>query len=285
MTGVARKALAVLAIGGLFGCGSPRPKSTAPASPEPAAAIDMITGSGTFPARRHLFDKATDTVTDQCVRAAGVPWSSRPAEPPAASDEDRILDLPGRRLHGYGIADAGNPDDPADSPRVASLLVGSPPRYGTLTIPGMAKYTFPVTGCLAEGRAAVAGDVSTWARISYLPAEIGRRLGRAVAADPRYLAAQRRWRQCMADRDLPYATPDDLRTHLARTRAPRAEEIRLAVQDAQCDHDVRLSLTGLALRRAAAATLDPGLRTEMARLSAAFDAAVGRAQALLSRSR
>lgn len=54
------------------------------------------------------------------------------------------------------------------------------------------------------------------------------------------------------------------------------------MQDAQCDHQARLSLTELDLRRAQAQTIDRDQHTEMPRLSAAFDAAVTRARALLA---
>jgi hypothetical protein len=74
----------------------------------------------------------------------------------------------------------------------------------------------------------------------------------------------------MADHH-PYSTPADIRAHLAqevsahpqRRAALRGEEITLAVQDAQCDHEAHLSLTELALRRAAAQNIDPNQRKEI----------------------
>jgi hypothetical protein len=247
------------------------------------AAVDMITSSGGFPARRYLVDLATDRMTERCMRAAGIGWSAPVGKPPPASDEDRILDPAARRRHGYGFADGDGerPDPGGGDPRVDAAMVGSAPRYETLTVLGTARYTYPVTGCLARARAAVAGDAATWMRISVTPQEIGMRLGGAVTADARYSAAQRRWARCMADHHLRYATPEDLRRHLVRTKADRAEEIGLAVQDARCDVAARLSRTELSLRRAAAQTVEPAQRAEMIRVSAAFATAVSRARTLL----
>jgi hypothetical protein len=274
--------LAALALVPLSGCG-PQPESSTPASRLDSATIDMITDSGTFPTLRYLVDRATDRATEQCMRASGVNWSAIVGKPPSASDEERILDPAARKQHGYGFADGGEPTPRgADDPRVDAAMVGSPPRYATLTVLGAARYTYPVTGCLAQARAAVVGDVATWMRISVTPQEINMRLAGAVPADPRYPAAQQRWRRCMADHHLPYSTPVDLRRHLVETNdTTRDEEIRLAVQDARCDHEARLSLTELSLRRSAAQLIDPAQCTEMIRLYAAFAKAVTKAQALL----
>ncbi|WP_305784471.1 hypothetical protein [Symbioplanes lichenis] len=269
--------LAVLAVGTLTGCGSPRPVGG-------PATVDMITDSGGYPARRQLIDRATERATSTCMAAAGFAWSGFAGEPGPG---------PGNRARdGYGItAPAVPPPGNATGGPELAALIGSPPRRATLRLPGLAQYTFPDSGCLAEGRAAVAGDTTAWARLAYLPGELNKQLSQRVAGDPRLVAARAAWSGCMAGHGHRYAAPDDipaalagrLRAHPEQRAALHAEETALAGLDARCNQRTRLSRTELDLRRAAVPGLGAARLEQAGELTGLAEAATVRARKILTR--
>ncbi|MEV4416708.1 hypothetical protein [Catellatospora sp. NPDC049609] len=296
---------ALLLAATLAGCGTTQPAGgSPPAAPAvpielDAAALDLVTWSGTFPAGHHLVLRAMAKVTADCMRTHGFTWTPYAAEPPLdGTDEQRTLDLERRRRDGYGLwrTDGDGAQEPpsadpaADEPRYQQALNGDPARTGSLDVPGLGTITYALDGCTARGYATVFGDITTWARVAYLPQGINRTAARTAAAHPRHGEALAAWSRCMAGHGHRYATPDDIRVALGtayRQSGGRAEdrreaEVALAVQDARCDQQVRLTATELELRREAVRALAVDQRAEIARLSAGFTAAVARARSLLA---
>jgi hypothetical protein len=257
----------------------------------------MITNTGGYSMRRYRVDEVDVSLTRQCMRSAGFTWAGVADKPHPDANEGQPVSLDYIRGHGYGLSEkppAGGAEmagPVADDTRFRTALLGPADDLAELAAPHDIVYSFPRQGCAAQAHIAVYGDLDTWARIFYLPQEINLGLHAEATADLRYAAKLREWRTCMAGKHYSYESPNDVVERLTEAypsdRRPlqqrRAAEIKIAVQDALCDKQVRLSATALALRREYAQRLQPSDRAEMTRLSALFDAAEQRSQ-ILSRT-
>jgi hypothetical protein len=256
-----------------------------------AAAIDMITNSGDFPRRRHEVETADVALTEQCMRAAGVPWKGGVN---AVNEEAALggsVSTGFVREHGYGLSD-GKTEEPGSSgadhdPRTRPVLLGPADDLVRLQGPAEVVYLYPRTGCAAQAHAQLYGDLDTWGRVFYLPQELNLTLHSRALADPRYTATLSAWSHCMREKGFSYASPSELVTELTEqyrgSRQPladrRAKEITLALTDLDCNKKIRLAATGLELRREFAARLEPAEGREMNRLAARFAEAHQRATA------
>jgi hypothetical protein len=286
-----------LALGSLSGCAKRPPESaselrfpSAGAYPDRPTerAIDMITNSGDYPDRRYGMDLWDMALTERCMREAGIQWSGVVDQPNPDAKYGRSVSLDFVRQHGYGLSDgAGASSEPTPTPsddeRLRHALLGSPDDVERLVVPGIAAYGYPRHGCAAQARSAVYGDLKTWALIFHLPSELNLDVHQKAVADRRYADAVKRWSACMKERGHSYETPRDIPTSLVqqyrRTSQPqsleqrKAAEIALALEDARCDKEARLTATRLELRREYASKIDPQLGREINRLAALFDAA------------
>ncbi|MCI4066131.1 hypothetical protein MRQ36_27720 [Micromonospora sp. R77] len=288
-------ALSALLVGVLSGCeGQPENTPTTAAvtaGPEAeielgTAAIDLATNSGTYPDRNYVVELADERATQRCVRAAGLTWSGFVYQPPPGSDEDRALNIEGRRRDGYGLADAGRgslgePPGGSGGARLEEALFGRSRKVAQLRVPGAGEVGYPVEGCTARAHAAVFGDVTTWARVTFLPSGINMMLAKKAAADPRLQAPLREWSRCMAEHGHQYNNPKEIRYQLISQKANREREIAVAIQDADCNRAAGLARTELELRRAAARALPADQRAELAGLATALDEGVRRARAIV----
>ena len=287
--------ISVLACGSIAGCGHQPQAATFPAPDRlDEATIDMITNTGDYSQRRYRVDEIDVSLTRQCMRNAGFAWAGVADKPNPDANDGRAASLDYIRRHGYGLSEkppaggAAMPGPVADDTGLRTVLLGPADDLAELTAPNGVVYTFPHQGCAARSHIAVYGDLDTWARIFYLPQEINLALHGQATADPRYAAKLQGWRDCMARKNYSYESPNDAVERLTEqyrsdTRSleqRRAAEIKIAMQDALCDEQVRLSATALALRREYAQRLQPSDRAEMARLSALFDEAELRSQNL-----
>ena len=274
----------MLAVGALAGCGD-RPREVSPAPGRlDEATVDMITGSGDYADRHHRVDVAEVELTRRCMRAAGFTWAgaANPANPEAKEGGGVSIDY--LRRHGYGLSEESAGTGPekfgpvVDDTAMRRALLGAEDDLVELRSPAGVRYRYPRQGCAARASIAIYGDLDTWARISYQPQELNLRLGVQAKTDPRYAAKLQEWRDCMAAKHYSYDSPNAIvagLTEAYRTdRRPlaerRAAEITIAMQDVSCDKQVRLSVTGLAIRRENAQHLDAADRAEMARLSTLF---------------
>ncbi|BFU42502.1 hypothetical protein [Krasilnikovia sp. MM14-A1004] len=286
--------LSVLAAGALVGCAH---RPTPAAAPGPArldeATVDMITNTGHYAERRYRVDEVDVALTRQCMSNSGFTWAGVADRPQPDASGNRAVRLGYARKHGYGLSDgpvAAGPES-ADSGGGAGLrtaLLGPADDLATFHAAEGIVYTFPKQGCAARSHTAVYGDLDTWARIAYLPQEFNMRLQSEATADPRYTAKLREWSRCLGTKHYSYASPHAVveqltvayRTDRRTLQQRRASEIRIAVQDVQCDFKVQLSATALNLRREYAQRLDPADRAELTRVSTLFDAAEQRSRTL-----
>ncbi|MFG1913275.1 hypothetical protein [Micromonospora sp. NPDC048898] len=245
------------------GACAPGPGTTPPpADALTEQAVDLVTDSGAQPARRLFTTAAEEEVTRRCMAALGETY--RPYVPPLAAgdDEHRLVDLPKRRSRGYEFTSPVNPPSvgpDAKRPAFQKALFGDGSRDLGLTLPDASVVSFPSSGCVAQGRAAVYTDVVRWARVDSIPQVIGNRLRDQVSGSPELAAATRRWASCMRSKGLPYARPAAAR----EAAGVPAREVTIAVADGECDLQAHLTGTELALRRQAATRLPAADRREL----------------------
>lgn len=293
--------VASLLLGSLSGCADSHPESGSEPRPAMAGsyasrpgepAIDMITNSGDYPERRHAVDLADMALTERCMREAGIAWTGGVDEPNPEAREGGSLTLDYIRRHGYGLSDEESPEPtpestPADG-RLRLTLLGPPDALARLEGPGGVVHWYPRSGCAARAHVAVYRDLDTWARTFYFPQETNLVLHDRAMADPRYAAVLDRWSGCMAQHGHSYRSPTDIVTRLTEEyrndhqplAQRRAKEVALALQDVECNKEVRLSATALALRREYASQLDPQQGRELNRLAARFAESERRSAAL-----
>ncbi|WDZ87833.1 hypothetical protein [Micromonospora cathayae] len=301
-------------VAGLVGCASaqqtgPVGVPSASAGSPAVSVVDLATRSGSWPATQDTLEAAVEAATRKCLAAQG--FTPPPAPPPAQpvpEDEAASIKLADRRANGYGLApdlsDAGDapstlaPSDPyhdrlsaTDQRRYRAALFGSSTLGVRVDLGAGRHVVVPKQGCLAESRRALAGDVTTWARLTYLPQTVDDRLADRASTAPGYLAVLAEWRTCMAGRGHPHPTPraarDAIRAAYDTVRAgDRAElrrrEIAVAVADGECATRVHLPAAELTARRGLVATLPPEERRTLTALVARRDVAIVRARAVLA---
>ncbi|MGV9316582.1 hypothetical protein ACWDR0_31015 [Streptomyces sp. NPDC003691] len=291
--------LLVWVVGVLSGCGSSQPEGARIPDHLDRSTVDMVTGTGDHPARLYRVALVDLALTEKCMRDAGIPWKGGVGRPDPAADGGGGAGADWVRRHGYGLSGAEPSDRPAgdgqngpsagnDHPRLRETLLGPRTALAKLTAPGGIVYWYPKQGCAARAHVSVYGDLDTWARITYLPQEIGLGLIKKATSDRRYQAALGNWRTCMSrygySYDAPSSVPRALRKAFENSPEPldrqRAKEITIAVRDMGCDQQVGLSATGLRLRREFADAIEPEQRAEMTRLSGLFTKAERRSRTL-----
>jgi hypothetical protein len=264
---------------------------------------------GLWPATEHILNSANNALTEECMQAHGFQYPSDALpDPPPPEDEAATVDMPRRRQAGYGIAAELDPT-PAPADAVSSVdnyvnglpvnrqdlfhrtLFGSDQDRTTIDLPDGSTVVVHAKGCEADSRRALAGDVTTWARLTYVPEQLGNRLAEKLTASAAYLAATDRWRSCMAARRFPYHTTeqaqDALRTryrHSGPTPEAREAEVAVAIADGECELSAHLPSTVLAVRRGLAESLPVDDRRTLVELAAVRAAAVGRAHSVLGRT-
>lgn len=146
-----------------------------------------------------------------------------------------------------------HPPSPADRHFWAALL-GPQGLNGTFVVKGIAKHSYPTEGCIAEADNQLFGSGALAMRAEYLPEDLNLAVGHDVEANPRYLAALRRWSSCMAavspPAGGPYALAGELFTRHERGRGRRrAYERMVAVRDVRCQYSSGFITTAVALKR------------------------------------
>lgn len=120
-------------------------------------------------------------------------------------------------------------------------LSGDPGRRATLRLFSGPKFTFGTTGCIAESRIRLYGDVMDAARAAYVPQEVYNAVYEQIAADEATQEAVGRWAGCMAGRGFPYDSPTKARAAMGRAyeepgpvERKRRLERDVAVADGEC---------------------------------------------------
>jgi hypothetical protein len=216
-------------------------------------------------------------------------------------------DVASARAKGYGLdegtprpappepaAPAGDPNarlvermPPAQQQAYSEALYGRPAERVLERLPSGATLIISVTGCVAEARRRLYGDVRGYLRAEYLVVNIHRPADRAARATSQYRQALDRWRTCMGRLGHGYGEPAAARAAMEarydrspRDRAAaRAEERTVATADATCGRQSRLVATAKQMYRDALAAQTRALMAEIRTYRAARVRALGTARA------
>ena len=264
----------------------------------------MVTQSGSWPATEDELNDAIDLLVGKCMAAHGQRFTGGLNHAVDNNDESLIVNMANRRAQGYGLSGGGSgsgtpatPQDayvaslpPAARQRYLQVLFGSEADRIVVDIPGGSQADYPANGCQASAIRALAGDISRWGLITYVPQELGNRLADEVPTTSDYQAALARWQTCMAASKLRYRNPEEavqaLRAEYkskGATPAVRSKEITTAVADGSCALQAHLPLAALTARRALAERLGESDRRNLVELAAARAVAVARAADVLGR--
>lgn len=261
----------------VFACGACAQQASTTAERGPrlsVAALDLVTTSGGFPARRRVLDMAEEKLVERCMSERGqVYWPMR-ISPVTATDEERIVDLPKRRVEGFGLA-TGATKPPSvgpneNQPAFQLALFGDVQHYQGLRLANGKVVSYPTYGCLAQSRAALYGDALRWASIDSVPQVVASTLRAQVKSAPELAEANSRWTSCMGAAGYQYPDPEAAITDLStayqqqgKTAALRQREIAVAVADGECALRAHVPSTELALRRSQAQSLPGEQRREL----------------------
>jgi hypothetical protein len=250
------------------GCAEPAGPPAPAAAPAAAAAAERGRPARELTPRedRQLF-VAEETLVSRCMAGKGltyavsVPPGNSPPKTAPPEPWYGLDDVASARARGYGLGQRRPPSSPAtaapdNDPNARLLARMSPARqqaytealYGdpaqriTEPLGGGATLFLSVTGCVADARRQLYGDVRAFLHAEFLVVNIRRAADRVVRADPGYQQALGRWRACMRRSGHAYDEPAAARAAMA-DRRDRAMERAVAVADATCARQARLVAT------------------------------------------
>lgn len=283
---------------------TPPPERTSSQGRLSSAAIDLATHSGTWPTTERTLMSAELRLVRACMEEKGFRYPA--PDPPARAapeDEKAAVEPADRRRTGYGIS---QPPSQAPGPGSAPVdryyrtlpaarqkafdraLNGPPDKKVTVSGTDWGEVRVATEGCDAESRSRLAGSPALWARITYLPEKYDNELGRRVTSAPAYVRAMAEWRACMADRKLPYRSPEQAQDALRKERqtadsadAFRRREIAVAVADGECALRAHLPAVSLRVQRELVSTLSRDEQRTLVELTAHREAALRRARTVL----
>ncbi|MEU6821138.1 hypothetical protein ABZ921_10950 [Streptomyces atriruber] len=266
----------------------------------------MVTRSGTWPRAQQTLDTAVNALVHRCMKDKGFTYPAKRATLPTSLDDTAaVVDLPGRRKHGYAIATTPRQSGPPPAPyytdlspdrkRDFDLAFSGPADSGDDVSTGTGTVRVQRQGCDAEARRDLTGDVTVWARMYYTPEALNGRLDAQVPKAREYAAAMSAWRACMLERGYAYRTPEKARDSLTRRFLEnkhrkgeskeefRKREKRVAVADGECAIEADVPGAAVRVRQALIATLPMKDRAALAELASYQSEAVKRAEATLGR--
>ncbi|MEV7995846.1 hypothetical protein AB0O67_29315 [Streptomyces sp. NPDC086077] len=248
---IAVGAAVALLIAGVAGCAqaqSASPDGGSAGTVLSEAALDLAVRAGPYRDDQQVLRQAEYKLTRRCMAARGFDYPAS-GSGTIGIDDSWHPDLETRRSRGYGFADPGpSPGDQyppglpaAERNSYVRALTGDPERRAVLRLSSGPEFTFGTTGCIAESRIGLYGDVVDAARVSYVPQEAHNALNHPIVSSSAMREAMALWTSCMRDREYPYesmeeARADALRSHdsAGTTDAARRAEIRIAVADGEC---------------------------------------------------
>jgi hypothetical protein len=223
------------------------------------------------PAERQTLDRTEDLLIGQCMRRLGFAYHT-PADPPPSPQPDRahpyvLDDVALARAYGYGLADrrraererAANPNltyyrslDAARQRAYSIALDGPEPPQRVLSVRlpaaiGGGEMVRNAQGCRTTADRQLYGDVQRWFGGIVLQDNLPAFIQPQVRQDPRYIAAQRNWAQCMLRHHLRYRSPDEIRQILDSLSAKKDTERHLATTEATCAEETGFGLVATRL--------------------------------------
>jgi hypothetical protein len=157
------------------------------------------------------------------------------------------------------------------------------PAYRQITLPNGSTLGYPTTGCLAQARASLYGDDTTWARADSVTQILSNTVLTQAGRDPTLSKTIERWAGCMKAAGFTYKSPGAALSALTAAH-PRAREIAVTTADGKCRLQDGLPAADQAARRATAAALPVAQRKELLDLAHAHCHAYGRAAQVTGRS-
>ncbi|MEU6990958.1 hypothetical protein ABZ953_09930 [Streptomyces sp. NPDC046465] len=269
-------------------------------------ALDMVTRSGSWPRAQQTLDTAVNKLVHRCMKDEGFTYPAKRAPLPTALDDSAaVVDLRGRKDHGYAIATKPRPSGPPPAPyytdlppdrkRSFDLAFSGPANSGDDVSTGIGTVRVRRQGCDAEARRDLTGDVTVWARMYYAPEALNGRLDAKVPKAREFKAAMSAWRSCMAARGYAFRTPEEARDSLNRhflenkhrkgrsEDAFRKREKAVAVADGACAIEADVPGTAVRVRQETIATLPKKDQAFLADMASYQSEALKRAKAILRR--
>jgi hypothetical protein len=243
-------AVVVLALG-LTGIALPRLVSPAEPTPDTHvrlsdAALDLVVRGDVYHREERILRRAEDDLAGRCMTARGWDYDvvEQVAEPP---DDEWRPDLARRRADGYGLANQGPaPEEGADAiapsrrAAYASDLLGSPEQRVGVSLASGRQFWLSRTGCLADARTWLFGNLVTAGRVMYAPQDARMAVFRHIEQEPEVRRQLESWASCMRERGHPFPSPQRARRAAAAlyrakvSATARRLEVAIAVADAQC---------------------------------------------------
>jgi hypothetical protein len=217
--------------------------------------MDLLTRTGSYEENEYRLRIAENLLVGKCMKAKGISYPSDVDGPAPAGGNEQVLRLDERRRDGYGLfkSYSGKGQEPPEAEqRVRQLppdqraayhkaLMGSEDTRQAIQLPGGGEVGFPTTGCVAEARRQIFGDLLVSARVAHVPSALDSRISQQVDTDPAYVKAENAWRGCMKRKGYAYQHPGDgypdLQARYEKegpSQRLRQQEIAIAVADAEC---------------------------------------------------
>jgi hypothetical protein len=278
--------------------------SKAPAAPKAVGHSNIPLSSGLDEDEERLLSYAEATLASRCMAKRGLKYVARMAP---RDDRRRAKwgteDVAYARKHGYGVELASSVDKFVREDPNANLGLSPDQQrtweeayFGTdstrirVTLPDGDQYEAPGTGCLAEARKELYGDLQQQTRLFYYMQALRLDAANMVKADPAYLAAVDRWRRCMQSRGYSYPNPlgaiEDATLSYRRfgpkghARA-RTREIQIAVADATCGKQSKLVAVATEKERLYQSQVMQEHEGDVVAFHELYSVALGRAKRLL----
>lgn len=259
-----------------------------------AAHALAIPSSRYLTGRRLLFEAELE-FTRRCMLGQGLTYpAARPDQ--TGGDSEWAPNLQVRRSRGYGLDPASQPSpdswlralSAAERAKHVRALKGDPSRRATYEMRDGTRFNFAATGCIAQSRIELYGNVVDAARVSYVPQGAHQAVLGRISADRRVRDAVARWSACMRDRGFAVASAQEARNLAAQAydaarragrdlSSARTTEIRIATADADCAMTADLSRVAEQVGRRYANELPADQRRELNIVAVLWNSALRRA--------
>ncbi|WP_127500442.1 hypothetical protein [Actinoplanes solisilvae] len=267
--------------------------------------VAVLMGSGCTPApdkpALDVLHRAEEVLVRDCMARQGFTYEPRPRTP--APDVERfpyvVDDLEWARANGYGRAERRQLEQEASS--TASYYGGLPKEqqkawlaayHGDRASGLKADLPFGGTvghsdqGCAARAWQDLYGDMREWFRVSRITDALGQMRVGQTSRDERYVAARKRWQECMSAEGFAAGAPLSFRIQQLEYEGADAEarDRAAAMSEARCAARSELSTVARQLDAANASALEKKYRAEYDTAERLRQAALPRARDVLTRS-
>lgn len=224
---------------------------------DPGAAESAVAALEAGQADSTVAGEITELVVKQCMMKKGYPdaLTSHQAIADQSSETPLSPTVADAKNHGYGYTRSVFTSAAADqgvretSEEYSTALFGADTDVVSVELPGGSVTSIPSTGCFAQGRSAVYGDLKTYLRLTTIETDVRIAVRSPLDSDTAWQSATDHWKQCMRQRGFNgYDTPFDARdavyqsyskyysgpANTAQLQQIRKSELQTSLADAQC---------------------------------------------------